>query len=68
MKRFWYSARPSGRDAAPPALLAELTAYRDARRYDPLMSGPTFKGWNFSQLDRARRLTEKAEKAEGVAP
>ena len=37
---------------------AELAAYRDARMYDALMSGPAFKGWNRSQLDRARRITE----------
>lgn len=37
----------------------ELLAYTDARMYDPMMSGEAiFKGWNRSQLDRARRLTE----------
>lgn len=39
---------------------AELQAYRDAAEYDALMSGPVFKGWNRSQLDRARKLTEAA--------
>ena len=36
----------------------ELEAYRSARRYDALMSGPVFTGWNMSALNRARRLTE----------
>ena len=38
----------------------ELEAYRDASQYDAMMEGPRFKGWNRSQLDRARRMTEAA--------
>jgi hypothetical protein len=41
------------------ALRAELDAYRDARQYDACMGGPVFMGWNRSQLDRARRMTEE---------
>lgn len=38
----------------------ELQAYRDAAQYDAHMSGPIFKSWNRSQLERARKLTERA--------
>ena len=45
------------------ALRAELDAYVDAAQYDAMMDGPKFKGWNRSQLDRARAMTE-ARKAD----
>lgn len=48
--------------AAAP-LMAELTAYRDAAQYDAMMSGPLFRSWNRSQLDRARAITEAAIRA-----
>ena len=50
--------RIDARDARIEALEVELSAYADAALYDALMSGPVFKGWNRSQLDRARRITE----------
>ena len=51
--------RPHRRaEADNTRLREELTAYTDAALYDALMSGPAFKGWNRSQLDRARRITE----------
>jgi len=37
------------------ALLEEVTAWRECARYDPLMSGRAFKGWDRSGLDRCRR-------------
>lgn len=40
-------------------LKAELDAYAEAALYDALMSGPVFKGWNQSQLNRARKMTEE---------
>lgn len=48
----------------------ELEAYREAAQYDCIMEGPRFKGWNRSQLDRARRLTEigAASRALAFAP
>lgn len=51
-----------GYNAAVEKLRAELEAYREAAEYDALMEGPRFKGWNRSQLERARRLTEAARK------
>ena len=45
--------RPHRRaEADNTRLREELTAYTDAALYDALMSGPAFKGWNRSQLDR----------------
>ncbi len=35
----------------------ELLAYRAAAEYDATMEGPRFKGWNRSQLERARLIT-----------
>ena len=43
-------------------LTAELEEYRSAASYDAKMSGPVFKGWNRSQLDRARKRTEEKRK------
>lgn len=40
----------------------ELNTYRDAARYDALMEGPRFMGWNKSTLERARNLTRQALK------
>ena len=40
-------------------LETELNLYEEAARYDALMEGPKFIGWNRSTLDRARGLTEK---------
>jgi hypothetical protein len=40
-------------------LRAELEMYREAALYDACMSGPIFRGWNRSALDRARKVTEK---------
>jgi hypothetical protein len=40
------------------ALTDELNAWRDAAEYDATMEGPKFKGWNRSQLDRARKISE----------
>jgi hypothetical protein len=40
----------------------ELEAYRSAAIYSPTMSGAfPFKGWNGSQLERARELTQANE-------
>jgi len=39
----------------------ELTAYREAAQYDATMEGPRFKGWDRSQLDRARAMTERKD-------
>jgi hypothetical protein len=50
------TARAEGRREA----IEELQAYRDAAQYDTQMSGPIFKSWNRSQLERARKLTERA--------
>jgi hypothetical protein len=36
-------------------LQAEIAAWRECARYDPLMSGRAFKGWDRSALDRCRR-------------
>ena len=41
--------------AALAAARAEVTAWRECARYDPLMSGRAFKGWDRSALDRCRR-------------
>ena len=35
----------------------ELLAYRVAAEYDATTEGPRFKGWNRSQLERARLIT-----------
>lgn len=53
--------------AAFAPVVAELEEYRGARQYDACMDGPKFKGWNRSQLDRARCMTEAAERAAGGA-
>lgn len=45
------------------ALMSELQAYRDAARYDVQMSGPKPMGWDLSQLERAREMTEAARAA-----
>jgi len=43
-------------------LRKEVSEWRDCARYDPLMSGPAFKGWDRSALDRCRRkYIENAE-------
>lgn len=50
------------------ALEAEVSAYREAARYDPMMSGEArFSGWNLSQLSRARRLSEAARSNRSLA-
>ena len=36
-------------------LQAEIAAWRECARYDPLMSGRAFKGWDRSALDRCRK-------------
>lgn len=38
----------------------ELETYRSAAKYDAMMEGPTFKGWDLSRLERARRMTRAA--------
>jgi hypothetical protein len=45
-------------------LVAEVEAYRAAAQYDATMKGPRFKGWNRSQLDRARAISEAAGASE----
>jgi len=35
-------------------LQAEVQDWRECARYDPLMSGPAFKGWDRSHMDRCR--------------
>ena len=35
-------------------LRAEVEAWRECAKYDPLMEGPRFKGWDRSALDRCR--------------
>lgn len=52
-----------GVDEAFDTIKPELDAYRAAANYDALMEGPRFKGWNQSQLNRARALTEKILKS-----
>jgi hypothetical protein len=39
-----------------------LNAWRECALYDALMSGPVFKGWDRSALDRCRRQYEAARK------
>jgi len=42
------------------ALEQEVQDWRECAMYDALMSGPKFKGWNRSALDRCRqRYIEK---------
>ncbi len=41
----------------------ELNAWRDAAEYDATMEGPKFKGWNRSQLERARKLAGRARRS-----
>ena len=42
------------------ALAQEVQDWRECAMYDALMSGPKFKGWNRSALDRCRqRYIEK---------
>ena len=36
-------------------LEAEVQDWRECARYDQLMEGPQFKGWNRSELDRCRK-------------
>jgi hypothetical protein len=50
----------AARDTEIARLRAALEAYHEAAQYDALMSGPVFKCWNLSALDRARRMTEAA--------
>ena len=38
-------------------LEAALRMFAEAALYDALMEGPRFKGWNRSQLERARLIT-----------
>ncbi len=45
-------------------LRKELKMYEEAALYDACMSGPVFKGWNRSALDRARRATEDRQRKE----
>jgi len=42
--------------AAIHALEQEVQDWRECALYDPLMSGPKFKGWNRSALDRCRQI------------
>ena len=35
-------------------LTAECEAWRECAQYDPKMTGPAFKGWDRSALDRCR--------------
>ena len=48
---------------AKAAVEAERDAYVEAALYDAMMSGPVFKGWNQSQLNRARKITEERRNA-----
>ena len=43
-------------------VLQELQAYRDAAQYNVYMSGPVFRSWNRSALDRARWITERSRR------
>jgi hypothetical protein len=43
-------------------LKLELQMYREAALYDACMSGPVFKGWNRSTLDRARKVSEERQR------
>ena len=38
---------------------AEIYAWRECALYDACMSGPKFKGWDASALNRMRRKYEK---------
>ena len=39
-------------------MAAELEEWRECAKYDALMEGPKFKGWDRSALDRLRRKYE----------
>lgn len=58
------AALAQARKSAFAEVEAELTAYRDAAEYDATMEGPKFMGWNRSQLDRARKISETARAEE----
>jgi hypothetical protein len=48
---------PDGREAADriEAQAAEIEQWRSCARYDAMMEGPAFKGWDMSALERCRR-------------
>ena len=56
---------PDGREAADriEALKAEIEEWRACARYDAMMEGPAFKGWDMSALERCRRaaMQEQSE-------
>jgi hypothetical protein len=56
------AVREEGRRGAVEDL-AELQMYREAAVYDACMGGATFRTWNRSALDRARKVTEQRKES-----
>lgn len=54
---------PDGHEAANriEALKAEIEEWRACARYDAMMEGPAFKGWDMSALERCRRAALKEQ-------
>jgi hypothetical protein len=58
-----YCAARQAAESRCEALTTALREWEECALYDPLLSGPRFKGWDRSALDRCRRKAEDARAA-----